>query len=166
MENLWEPIYEPYRDNVLFIGDSSWSQEAENAGALMCGWKAANAVTRALFEKKISKEGISSYLTWWKRSYCDDYNYIEYLKNYLMCNVFTNEEINYMFNLIQETLPATLDAYKTNQLMGAQLMKALPKINAEKPQLVPKIQKFATAPLEELFFEMINAGYPNRIEIA
>ncbi len=29
----------------------------------------------------------------------------------------------------------------------------------------PKIQKFATAPLEELFSEMINAGYPNRQEM-
>jgi len=165
VENLWEPIYEPYRDNVLFIGDTSWAQEAENTGALMCGWKAANAVTRALLEKKISKEGVSSYLTWWKRSYCDDYNYIEYLKNYLMCNVFTSEEINYMFSLIQETMPATLDAYKLNQLMGKQLMKVLSKISAEKPNLVPKIQKFATAPLEELFSEMINAGYPNRQEM-
>ena len=166
VENLWEPIYEPFQDNVLFIGDTSWSQEAENAGALMCGWKAAHAVTLALLEKKISKEGVSSYLSWWKRSYCDHYNYIDYLKNYLMCNVFTNEEINYLFSLIQETMPATLDAYKTNQLMGAQLMKALSKITEEKPHLVPKIQKFASAPLEELLFEMINAGYPNRNDSA
>ena len=165
VENLWEPIYEPYRDNVLFIGDTSWSQEAENAGALMCGWKAAHAVTLALLEKKINKEGVSSYLTWWKRSYCDNYNYTDYLKNYLMCNVFTNEEINYLFSLIQETMPATLDAYKTNQLMGAQLMKVMPRIAAEKPNLVPKIQRFASAPLEELFSEMINAGYPNRQEM-
>jgi digeranylgeranylglycerophospholipid reductase len=165
VENLWEPIYEPYRDNVLFIGDTSWAQEAENTGALMCGWKAANAVTRALLEKKISKEGVSSYLAWWKSSYCDDYNYIEYLKNYLMCNVFTSEDINYMFSLIQETMPATLDAYKLNRLMGEQLMKVLSRISQEKPNLVPKIQKFATAPLEELFSEMINAGYPNRQEM-
>ena len=164
VENLWEPIYEPYRDNVLFVSDTSWSQEAENTGAIMCGWKAANAVTRALFEKKISKEGISSYLAWWKHSYCDNYNHIDYLKNFLMPNVFTNEEINYLFSLIQEIMPATLDAYKTNPLMGEQLMKSMSRISEEKPDLIPKIQRFASAPLEELFSEMINAGYPNRQE--
>jgi flavin-dependent dehydrogenase len=162
VENLWEPIYEPFRDNVLFIGDTSWSQEAENTGSLMCGWKAAHAVTLALLEGKINKEGVSSYLAWWKRSYCDHYNHVDYLKNYLMCNVFTSEEIDYLFSLIQETLPATLDAYKTNRLMGEQLMKAMPRITAERPELIPKIQRFATAPLEELFSEMIAAGYPNR----
>jgi hypothetical protein len=46
--------------------------------------------------------------------------------------------------------------------MGEQLMKAMPRITAEQPELIPKIQRFATAPLEELFSEMIEAGYPNR----
>jgi flavin-dependent dehydrogenase len=162
VENLWEPIYEPFRDNVLLIGDTSWSQEAENTGSLMCGWKAAHAVTRALLEGKINKEGVSSYLAWWKRSYCDDYNHIDYLKNYLMCNVFSDEEVNYLFSLIEETMPATLDAYKTNQLMGMELMKAMERITAERPELVPKISTFASAPLEELLSEIIKAGHPNR----
>ena len=59
--NLLSPIKEPCKDNVLFVGDSTWVMEVTNAAAILFGWKAANAVTLALLDGKINKEGISSY---------------------------------------------------------------------------------------------------------
>lgn len=161
-ENLWEPIVEPYKDNVLLIGDTSWCQEAENTGSLMCGWKAANVVTVALTDGKINREGVEDYITWWKDSFCEAYDYRSYMKNWTLPNFFLDEEINYLFSNLKETMPATLNAYDFFRLVGEQLGKLMGKIVEERPDLVPKLQAFGSAPVEDLMGAAVEEGFPNR----
>jgi len=162
VENLWEPIGEPYKDNVLLISDTSWCQEAENTGSLMCGWKAANVVTVALNDGKINRKGVEDYLTWWKNSFCNPYDHRDYLKNYSLCNFFQDEEINYLFSHIRETMPASLNAYDLFKFVGEELGKSMGEIVKERPDVVPKIQTFVSAPIEDLMIEPIKEGFPNR----
>ena len=65
--NLLAPMEEPFKDNVLFVGDAAWLMELSNPFAILCGWKAANAVTLALLDGKINKEGIESFQSWWTK---------------------------------------------------------------------------------------------------
>jgi len=162
VENLWEPILEPYRDNVLLIGDTAWCQEAENTGSLMCGWKAGNVVTVALSEGKIGKEGVEDYVRWWKDSFCNQYDYRDYIKTYEFPLLFKDEEINYIFSQIKETMPASLNAYAIFGIIGVELNKVMGKIAQERPDLINKIQTFATASAEDLMSEAIKEGFPNR----
>jgi hypothetical protein len=55
----------PFKDNILLVGDAGWCQEAEMTGAVMCGWRAAHAVTLALTEGKADREGVQGYIDWW-----------------------------------------------------------------------------------------------------
>jgi len=52
-----QPRREPFKDNVVFVGDSVWFAEAENTGALLSGHKAAHAVSKALHTGQINREG-------------------------------------------------------------------------------------------------------------
>ena len=65
VENIWSPLEEPFQDNVLFVGDSAWTQEAETTGSLMSGHKAASAVIVALKNGEINRKGVLSYINWW-----------------------------------------------------------------------------------------------------
>jgi flavin-dependent dehydrogenase len=60
--NMLHAMKEPFKDNVLFCGDAAWLLEFSNCAAIVSGWSAANAVTLAIIDGKINKEGISSYL--------------------------------------------------------------------------------------------------------
>ena len=44
--NAWSPAQEPFKDNIIFAGDSCWFAEAENTGALMAGHRAAQCRLR------------------------------------------------------------------------------------------------------------------------
>jgi flavin-dependent dehydrogenase len=162
VENLWEPIVEPFKDNVLLIGDTAWCQEAENTGSLMCGWKAGNVVTVALSEGKIGREGVEDYLRWWKDSFCNHYDYRDYIKTYEFPLSFKDEEINYLFSEIKETMPASLNAYAIFGIIGVELGKVMGKIAQERPDVITKIQTLATASAEDLMSEAIKEGFPNR----
>ncbi|MCX8126008.1 MAG: FAD-dependent monooxygenase [Dehalococcoidia bacterium] len=54
--NCYTPIQNPYRDNVIIAGDAGSTQEMENTGAMISGWKAGNAVATALLESKVGCE--------------------------------------------------------------------------------------------------------------
>lgn len=150
VENCYSPIEEPFRDNVLLVGDAAWCQEAEIMGSLMCGWKAAQVITLALLDNKVNREGILSYLDWWKRSYLDQYDHILYMRNLVMPYVFERDDIKYLFSLLKETQTATMNAYRFPVLLGEALGKFMPKIEAEKPGIIPKLQRYSTTPIEEI----------------
>jgi flavin-dependent dehydrogenase len=45
---IFSPVIEPYRDRVLLAGDTGSTQELENSGAMISGWKAGNAMAAAV----------------------------------------------------------------------------------------------------------------------
>jgi len=154
VEQLFSPIYDPYKDNVLLLGDVCWTQEAENTGCLMAGWRAAHSVTEALLEGKINREGVKTYLDWWKRSYCDTYNHASYIKNFILSYIMTSEDIDYFLNHFKKQFPGKLNAYTTFDMLGAELPSVLPKMAVERPTIIPKILAFNMAPLNVLFAEL------------
>ena len=67
MSNIVFPVQDPFKDNVLLIGDATWMMEFSNMAALCCGWKAAHTITLAVTDHKPNREGISNYLRWWEK---------------------------------------------------------------------------------------------------
>ena len=138
------------QDNVLFVGNSTWSQETEMTGAMMCGWKAAHAVATALQINQLNRDGVVSYLHWWKKSFLEFHDYKVFFGQIAMMDQFTREDVNYLFSIIQDPLPYTLNPYKLPQYLGEILLKLMPRIQAERPELLDKLQRMQSTPLEEL----------------
>jgi flavin-dependent dehydrogenase len=147
--NFWSPIEDPFCDNVLIAGDAAWSIEAEITGSIMCGWKAANAVTVAFRDNKLNREGVESYLTWWKKSFLQ-YDYEGYLRGLAMLYVLNEEDVSYVYTLLDKPLPSTLNPHKLQDLMNAAIFEKLSTIQAERPEIIEKFQKIATDSLLEL----------------
>ena len=157
--NVYAPLFHPFKDNVLFAGDAGWCQEAEMTGAAMSGWKAANAVTLALRDKKNNEEGIKPYLNWWKTYHLEKLDYNVFLKNLLMPILCSDAEIDYLFSKIQETLPTVLDPYEVPTHMGSAMAKIIPTIKAERSGLLEKIEKFSSYPPHIMLKNTIRAGF-------
>ncbi|KPJ57870.1 MAG: hypothetical protein AMJ42_04250 [Deltaproteobacteria bacterium DG_8] len=161
-ENVYSPIREPYRDNTILVGDAAWCQEIEITGAILCGWNAANAITVALADNKICREGIENYIEWWKRSIVDRHDFTDYLRPFTMPVILNNEEIDFLFNSVKGPLKSTLHAFTGGEILTAEIQKLIPMIQQRKPRLLEKIVKFGTTPLETLLQEGMRKGYPNR----
>jgi flavin-dependent dehydrogenase len=157
--NVYTPIFYPFKDNVLFAGDAGWCQEAEMTGAVMCGWKAANTITFALKEGMYNEEGIAPYIEWWKKYYLDKMDYNVFLKNLLMPLLCSDDEIDYLFSTIQETLPTVLDPYEVPTHMGKAMAKVMPTIRAERPALIKKLEMFSSYPPAVVMKNTIRAGF-------
>lgn len=147
--NFWSPIEDPFLDNVLVVGDAAWTIEAEITGSIMCGWKAAHAVTLALRDNRPGREGIQSYLTWWKESFLK-YDYRGYLRSLAMLYLLSAEDVCYLYCLLNKPLPCTLNPHKLEGLMNTAILERLQAIEAERPEIIEKFQRIASEPLEEL----------------
>jgi len=163
--NMWAPIEDPLKENVILVGDAGWCQEAEMTGAVMCGWKAAHTVTSFLIEGKVNRERVQGYLDWWKKYHIDRLDYNVLLRNLVMPIIYSSEEIDYVFSRIKEPLPTNLDPYKTPRFFGEGLQRVMPVIQQERPQLVTKLMKFTDFPLEIILNPTIRAGFPSRFSM-
>lgn len=152
---LWSPVAEPYKDNVLLVGDSAWFAEAEITGSMMCGWKAAHAVSVALRDNRPDREGVLSYIEWWKKSYpeFDDY------RNFLLCmlfgRIFSAKELNYLFGLFQKPLRSTLNPFLIVRVVKDALEPMMPQIRKEMPSVAEKLNMLEIGNAENIFLEMI-----------
>jgi len=159
--NLWSPVSEPFRDNVILVGDASWTGEAEITGSMMSGWKAAHAVTVALRDDKPNREGVLNYIDWWKKSFAE-LGAKAYLPILGMAITLTEEDINYLYSLITEPLPYSLDPSKLSDHMTSILTQKMPQIQRERPDTMERLQKIAFTPLEKLIAPQIERCFPNR----
>lgn len=163
--NMFSPIVDPFKDNVLFAGDAGWCQEAEMTGAVMSGWKAGSAVVEAMMEKNYTKQGVQTYLDWWKKYHVDALDYKIFLKNLYMPVLCNDQEIDYIFSKIQDVLQTVLDPYEVPDTLGKALMKVIPVIQQEKPELLGKMQGFNTLPPEVVLRKTIRAGFNTQFTI-
>ena len=164
--NVFEPIFKPYKDNVLLVGDAIWYSPAIGIpGAITTGSKAANAVTVALNDGILSEEGVSGYLEWWK-NVTDQFDWtVPWRRAFL--EVLSEDEINYFLGLFPKTIPFMIQAFDlrlfgTMQQMNEGMAKVMPIVEKERPELFAKINRFLTTPIEELYAETAKAGFPNR----
>jgi flavin-dependent dehydrogenase len=160
--NELAPIKEPFRDNVLLIGDAAWVREFSNTAALCAGWKAAQAVTLAILDKKSSKEGISSYLEWWDKYVYGPHGKMEQLPAPdLLQGVLAGEEIDYLVSLVKEPFPATMSFLKLFSQIGKIYAELFPKIEEERPEVMAKLIELRSK-LDESLAEQRKLGFSNR----
>jgi flavin-dependent dehydrogenase len=164
--NMWDYIAEPYKNNVLLIADAAWGPQVGIDKAMVFGWKAANVVTMAHCERKYDREGISSYLEWWKQNYCERYDYSLALRRNFS-GFLTEEEFNYFLSLFKEPVDFHLNGYNLTvytheRQLSKQMEEIMPIIKRERPEIFTKLQALNTAPIEELYAGAIALGYPTR----
>ena len=159
---IYTPVITPYKDRVLLAGDTGSSQELENSGAMISGWKAGNAIAAAVKEDKvgITSQGISHYLEWWKRVYLEGHRHEDYLMNFAMPYVIdTEEDINYIFSLIKDPMPPCWNPYAVIKYLGQTIQSIIPTIQQERPEILPKLAKMAQ-PMTEILEPTTKACQP------
>ena len=110
--HLISPMPDPVNGNIFFIGDSAGFAETMYQGAMMCGYRSANAVAMELDGKK----GKDDYREFWRNSF----NWIknpqamaDYLKIGFFYPFFSNEELDYLFGLVDgQTFEGVHDPYQ------------------------------------------------------
>jgi len=161
-ENCYTPIIEPYKGRVLIAGDVGTTQELENPGAMICGWKAGQAISAAVQEENLGLEitGISRYVNWWKEAYINYYDQEAYIKAFSTPYVLTTaEEVDYVNGLIKETLPACWHPYTLGVVLRQAMAKVMPIIQRERPDIAQKLQR-GSLPATELYAEVAKISKP------
>lgn len=161
--NALSHIVDPYKDQVLLVSDAVWCQEAEMTGAVISGWKAANAVSFALADGKISREGISSYLRWWREEVLDKYDYRNMMRNAVLPLRLTPDEIDFVLSLVKKPLPSILDPYETPKLVGGALAEIMPVVAKQRPAIHRKLVEMRNMPLTVIFDGCVRAGFPQQV---
>jgi len=159
VRNFWAPVAEPFKDNVLLVGDATWTQEAEITGSMLCGWKTAHTVANAIRLNQLNRDGVMDYLTWWKKSFPEFHNYKAFFRTLVMMATVNRDDLNYLYSVMQGPVLFTLNPYTVPQ---HHLQGMLPRIQEERPELIAKLQKMQTTPVEESMASFAKAGFPNR----
>ncbi|KPJ57172.1 MAG: hypothetical protein AMJ42_04745, partial [Deltaproteobacteria bacterium DG_8] len=104
MVTLRSPLVTPYIDKVLFIGDAPAYGETLVAGAIRCGYHAADAVYKELSGEK----GFEEYRDFWTTNF-------EYVKNpnkradytriLLLYGYLSEDELDFLYKLAEERGP-------------------------------------------------------------
>ena len=139
----------PYKGNFIAIGDSGAYVEVEAQGALMCGYRAVDAIAKE-FE---GKNGFEEYTKWWLESF--EFNgddFLQVAQGYALIPTYTDEELDYLFLLgSDKDLPGTYSQYKTPKLMWDAFLSDPERIRKEKPELFKKIEKRSSVTLKGTF---------------
>ena len=161
-ENCYFPIVEPYKDSVLLTGDTCATQEMEITGAMISGWKVGHAISLALQEGNLGLEvtALSQYVKWWKEAYINYYDQETYIKAFATPYILTTaEEINYVYGLIKETLPANWHPYAGSKAMGQAMAKVMPTIQQERPEVFQKLRRMSLPPTQ-IYAEVTKISKP------
>jgi len=142
MECIYSPIINPFKNNVLVLGDAASCQELECLGAMVTGWKGGLAVAAALkeFQLGVAPRAIADYCDWWLNTYIKQYDYQGYLQVFGMAYMFPKPEIiDYIFGLLKEPFPPTFNPYSAVKLIGAAMQRIMPQVMAERPDIVQEL---------------------------
>ena len=158
--NAWSPAREPFRDNIIFVGDSCWFAEAENTGALLSGHRAANAVCAALHTGRADRQGVMHYIDWWKRNWPQTHDYRDFLCYAVFFNYFTEAELNYLHRIINEKLFWSLNPFNLYGHIWRGIQPHMTKIKKERPALAEKLEKFSPQTAQRLMKPVTRLGFP------
>ena len=158
--NMLSPIKEPFKDNVLFVSDAAWIMEISNPFAIMCGWKAANAVTLAVLDGKLNREGIESYMQWWEERFYGPHGQVEF-KPIHLDDYLDADAIDYLAGLVPEPLMSTMNFYTLFGTLGSTFGELFPRIQEERPDVMEKLMNIANE-MDEIEAKAVKAGFPNR----
>jgi flavin-dependent dehydrogenase len=156
--NILSPIAEPFKNNVLLIGDACAFAQISNHNAISVGWKAANIITYALINHQQEKEGVSEYLEWWKKNFYDSHR----LPPVDFMDILTREEINFVFSLFKKPIPASFKVENSKKVMAETMANIMSHIQNQRPDIFHKIRDLRQLPVEETWADRIRVGFPNR----
>jgi len=160
VSNIWSPVPTVFKDNVLITGDAGWTVEAECTGSLMCGMKAAHAVTEAIREDKPCAKSIQHYITWWEKHFKASMDYTEFLQ--LLTSSHAGEEMTlYLNKLVTEMLPCSLNPYNLLKNVNAAIMSKTSLIQKERPDIINKLQLLGRQSLKQQMKQFRVSGFPN-----
>ena len=156
--NLFSPIAEPFKDNVLLIGDACVFGQISTHNAILSGWKAANTITYSLINHTRGREGISEYLEWWKKNFYDPYHAppIDFM------DILTREEVNFVFSLFNDPIPASVRVEDAKKVMAEAMTKIMAPLQAQRPDIFTKIKNLRKKPSEDTWAERRKTGFPNK----
>ena len=160
--NMYSTILDPIKDNVLMVGDTIWCQESENTGALLSGGKAAIAVKLALLNDKPNREGVQEYADWWKQAFVDRYPRDLIMKNYILGAVMSNEDMDYLFSLMNDVMPASIFPYILPAHLGEAVGKVVPILQKDRPDILGKLGRMAQEPVEQILAPHRDESMANR----
>ena len=128
----------------------------------MCGRKAANAVTVALRDNKPNREGVLSYIEWWKGSFpeFDDYRHFAMFPFFYQ-RIFTGEELVYLYGLLEKPLRCSLNPFLVVRIIKEALKPMMPKIRDEMPAIAEKLELFSIDNFEKLVMAAKPTGSEN-----
>jgi hypothetical protein len=152
--SLLSPIKEPFSQNCLLIGDACAFAQISNHHALLCGWKAANAVTVALIDHAYDENGIAGYLEWWKNNFYETHR----TPRADVFELLGGEEINYLFSLFQDPVPAARDDEGAAKNVNEAMARIMPVVKKEKLDLFTRLSSYMAKPPEETWEEHRKAG--------
>lgn len=158
--SCYSPIVEPYKDRVLIVGDAAATQELENSGAMLSGWKAGQAIATAVLEGKTGQEvkGISDYINWWQATYIKGVSPEDYIKSFATPIVFENaENVNYFYGLMAGTYPPAYNPYSSPT--ASAMKRLVPILQQQRPDLLEKLKKRAL-PAAQLYNELTRISKP------
>jgi hypothetical protein len=88
-------------------------------------------------------------------------DYTEFLK--LLSSGLVGEDIaNYLYKLVTETLPCSLNPYNLLNNINASIMGKVDRIQKERPDILATLQKLSGIPVEEQMKIFAATGFPNR----
>jgi len=145
------PIAKPYKENVIIIGDSAAFVEVQGQGALSCGFKAAEAVSKELEGKK----GFEDYTRWWLDSFeFNSEGMLQVQQGYAFVPTYTDDEIDYLFSLCEDvTLDGSFSQYKSSKMIWDAILRDPQRIERERPGLMKTIKGVRSNALKESISE-------------
>jgi len=158
--SCYSPIEEPYKDRILVVGDAAATQELENSGAMLTGWKAGQAIATAVQEGKVGQEvkGIADYTRWWQATYIKGVSPEDYMKSFASPIIFENaDNVNFFYGLMSGTYPPGYNPYSSPT--AAAMKRLVPILQQQRPELLDKLKRRAL-PAAQLYAELTKISRP------
>jgi flavin-dependent dehydrogenase len=159
---IYSPVLNPYKNRVLLAGDTGACQELENTGAMISGWRAGGAIAAAIREDTIgiASRGIADYVQWWQATYIEKCPHEAYIMNFALPYVLdTEDDLNYLFSLVQEPLSPCWNPYAAIGHIGGLMQSLIPTIQKERPAMLQKLAKMS-GPMTEVLAEATKGCMP------
>jgi hypothetical protein len=135
---IFTPLLEPYEGHFLIVGESAGCAETQVHGAMLCGFWAGDAV----HEELSSRSGFKGYQKKWVDAFhwCREEWRHALVKNSILYPYFDDEELDYLFSLLDGQLVITGPA---NPFTGMEnLMNLFLSQPAIKKGMAEKAEKF------------------------
>jgi hypothetical protein len=68
----------------------------------------------------------------------------------------------FYFSLFEEPLPAALSAEEMRKVIGEAMAKIMPKLKAQRPDILAKMENLRRMPPEETWASRRKTGFPNK----